>query len=68
MMQTTKKMFKAIGGGVGKTNELMTVTRTNKDVSPPIARLAIVCRVKVSPSSVLCVPLERVLKSSMFLD
>lgn len=67
MIQTTKKIFNAVGGGVGKTNELMTVSRTNRDVSPPIARLRTVCRVKVSPSNVLSAALKRVLKSSMLL-
>ncbi len=31
MMQTTKKIFNAVGGGVGKTNELMTVTWKSKE-------------------------------------
>lgn len=69
-MHTAKKTFSGRGGNEGKTNELITVTRTTRDVNPPTARLMIRSRAEVSPNRGLLsrpplVPYVLVVKSSM---
>lgn len=66
IMQSTKKIFSAVGGGVGKTKELMRVNKTNRDVSPPTVKFTILFRT-VSSDSLLFEPKIRVRKSSMLL-
>lgn len=69
-MHTAKKTFNGRGGIEGNTNELITVTRTSRDVHPPTARFMIRSRAEVSPNRGLLsrpplVPYVLVVKSSM---
>lgn len=69
-MHTAKNTFSGRGGGAGKTNELIIVTRIIIDVITPTTRLIIRSRAEVSPNRGLLsrpplVPYVRVVKSSM---
>lgn len=49
-IHTAKKTLRGCGGRAGKTNELITVTRTIRDVHPPTARFMTLSLADVSPN------------------
>lgn len=68
-MHTAKKILRGCGGTEGKTNELITVTKTTTEENNPTARFMIRSRAEVSPNRGLLsrplVPYVLVVKSSM---